>query len=52
VAVDHPVAVVTRWQWCVTERERERGETESYLHIFLDKLEYNKAPLFVNIDIR
>jgi hypothetical protein len=39
----------------VRERERER-ERESfhvlYLHIFVDKLEYNKFPLFVNFDIR
>jgi IS5 family transposase len=45
------------------ERERDRGrETERYrdrqslhmlyLHIFLNKLEYNNVQLFVNFDIR
>lgn len=36
---------------CVRQTDRQTFHV-LFLHIFLDKLEYNKVPLFVNFDIR
>jgi len=36
---------------CVTDRQTDSLRV-LHLHTFVDKLEYNKFPLFVNFDIR